>query len=111
VSSNTISTSRTDSPIFSSHIVSSEKVGESNYFTCTSKIWLWLSGLSYKSHLTVTSESVPPKLHEQWIKIPCGRVQVESAPKVILERREDANWHQFSTIFKSIEMDGLHINL
>jgi len=44
-------------------------MGESNYFTWTSKIWLWLSGLSYKSRLTTTSKSFPPKHHEQWIKI------------------------------------------
>jgi len=56
-SSNTSSTSKTNSPIFSNYIISVKK-GRSNYSTWTSKIGLWLSGVGPKSHLTIIVESI-----------------------------------------------------
>jgi len=66
---NTTSTSRTNSPIFSNHIVRIEKMDGSNNSTWVFEIGLWLSGLGCKSRLTVTTESVPTKQHELWITI------------------------------------------
>ena len=69
MSSNNTSTSKIDSPIFSIHIVSIEKIDGSNCSTQAFEIGLWLSGLGYKTHLTTITEFVPTKHHEEWIKI------------------------------------------
>jgi len=54
---NITSTSRTNSPVFSSHIISIKKMNEFDNSTWDPEIGLWLSGLGYKSHFTTTAES------------------------------------------------------
>jgi len=58
-SSNTTSTSRIDSPIFSDHMVSIYNIDRSNYSTWALKIKLWLSELGYKSHLPTSVQFLP----------------------------------------------------